>query len=217
VFRWSLHRGHQREQLVRHVHAALPVLVQSRDRLLDELGAYLERDDPEHARHNGDVLAAILKSRVWLSGVLAFLVPAMGGCGDGQGLSRDQYIAKLNAMCEDFSAREQEIGAPQSLSDLVEKGPRILEAFEDAILDEVDGLEAPDEIAAEANRLADLADEQRNVLGELVKAAGDSDLLAARLPRRTWRSTTSRTRLHASSAPSRALTVSDLLRCGAHA
>jgi hypothetical protein len=118
---------------------------------------------------------------VWLSGVFSVLVPVMsGGCGDGQALSRDEYVARLNAMCEDFSAREQRIGEPQSLSDLVEKGPRILEAFEDAIVDEVDGLEAPDEIAAEANRLADLADEQRVVLGDLVEAARDDDFPAVR-------------------------------------
>jgi hypothetical protein len=122
-----------------------------------------------------------LKRRGWLSGALGILVPIMGGgCGDGERLSRDEYIARLNAMCEDFAAREQRIGEPQSLSDLVEKGPRILEAFEDAIADEVDGLEAPEEIAAEANRLADLADEQRVVLGELVEAARNDDLAAVR-------------------------------------
>jgi hypothetical protein len=114
--------------------------------------------------------------------VLGLLLPAIGGgCGDGQGLSRAEYIAKLSAMCEDFSAREQEIGEPQSLSDLVEKGPLILEAFEDAIVDEVDGLEAPDQIAAEANRLAEIAHEQRIVLRELVEAARDADLPAVRM------------------------------------
>jgi len=113
--------------------------------------------------------------------VLGILVVGLGGgCGDGQALSREEYVAKLNAMCEDFAAREERIGEPQSVSDLVERGPEILDAFEDAIADEIDGLEAPDEVAAEANRLADIADEQRVVLGELVDAAQDGDFPAVR-------------------------------------
>ena len=124
----------------------------------------------------------VLKRRLRLSGLLGILVAAMGGgCGgEDQALSRDEYVARLNAMCEDFAAREQRIGEPQSVSDLVEKGPQILDAFEDAIADEIDGLEAPDEIAAEANRLAELADEQRVVLGDLVEAAQNDDFLAVR-------------------------------------
>lgn len=53
-------------------------------------------------------------------------------------------------MCADFSAREQEIGEPQTRADLVEKGPRILDAFEIAIANQVGTLDPPDEIADEA-------------------------------------------------------------------
>jgi hypothetical protein len=78
-------------------------------------------------------------------------------------------------MCRDFSKREKTIGDPQSVEDLVEKGPRIVDAFEKAIVDEVHKLKAPPEIGDQANSLAGLADEQRDVLRGLVDAAERSD------------------------------------------
>lgn len=83
-------------------------------------------------------------------------------------------------MCEDFSAREQEIGEPHTLADLVEKGPRIVDAFEIAILEKVSALKAPDEIAGQADRLVDIAEEQGDVLGELVAAARDNNVAEVR-------------------------------------
>lgn len=102
------------------------------------------------------------------------------GCGGDEALSKDQYISKLNGMCEDFSAREKEIGEPQTAADLVEKGLRVLDAFEKAIVGRVDDLKAPDEIALQADRLADLANEQRDVLAGLIDAAKDSDFAKVR-------------------------------------
>ena len=83
-------------------------------------------------------------------------------------------------MCADFGAKEKEIGEPQTLADLVEKGPRILAAFDKAIADKVRSLKAPDEIADQADRLVDLADQQRDVLDELIHAARDDDFARVR-------------------------------------
>jgi hypothetical protein len=115
-------------------------------------------------------------SGVLLGGVAGVLVVLAAGCGGGEALSREQYVSKLNAMCVDFSEREKKIGEPQTLADLVEKGPRVLDAFEKAIVDKVHRLKAPDEIADQADRLVDLADQQHAVLGELIGAARDNDL-----------------------------------------
>ena len=112
-----------------------------------------------------------------LGGVIAG-VPV--GCGGGDELSREEYVSKLNAMCADFSAREQEIGEPQTRADLVEKGPRILDAFEIAIANQVGTLDAPDEIANEADRLVDIAHQQREVLGGLVDAATNGEYVEVR-------------------------------------
>ena len=105
---------------------------------------------------------------------VALSVPT--ACGGSESLSKEQYVARLNAMCQDFSRREQKIGDPQTIEDLVAKGPRVLDAFEQAIVDKVHGLKAPDEISDQASRMARLADEQHDVLRRLVEAAKGNDL-----------------------------------------
>jgi len=123
----------------------------------------------------------VLKQRVLLGVALGILVAGLAaGCAGGEEPSNEEYVSKLNVMCEDFSAREQEIGEPHTLADLVDKGPRILDAFEKAIADKVGTLKAPDEIADQADRLAGLAELQRDVLGELIDAATDNDFAEVR-------------------------------------
>ena len=118
-----------------------------------------------------------MKTRVLVCGsVLCSAVLLLMGCGGDEGISKAQYVSELNRMCEDFSEREKEIGDPQTVADLIEKGPRILEAFDEAIRDEVRTIEAPDEIAVEAARMVELADQQHNVLIDLVDAASANDL-----------------------------------------
>lgn len=125
----------------------------------------------------------MLKKRVLLGAAQGILVAGLAaGCAGGaREPTKEEYVSKLNAMCDDFSTREQKIGEPHTLADLVEKGPRILDAFERAIADKVKTLKAPDDIADQADRLVDLADQQRDVLGELVDAARAHDF--AEVPR----------------------------------
>jgi hypothetical protein len=122
------------------------------------------------------------KKRVLLGAAWGILVAGLAaGCAGGaRESSKEEYVSKLNAMCEDFSAREQTIGEPQTLTDLVDMGPRILDAFEKAIADKVGTLEAPDEIADQADRLVDIAGRQREVLGGLVDAARDRNFAEVR-------------------------------------
>jgi hypothetical protein len=113
-----------------------------------------------------------------LPGVFVALLTA--GCAGGEELSKEQYVSRLNAMCEDFSEREKKIGEAKTFDDLVEEGPRILAAYEEAIVEEVHKLKAPGEIAEPADRVVDLADQQLNVLGALVDAAQDNDFAKVR-------------------------------------
>jgi hypothetical protein len=122
-----------------------------------------------------------VRTRVLACGsVLGSVALLLVGCGGDDGLDKAQYVSELIRMCEDFSEREKEIGDPQTVADLVEKGPRILEAFHEAIRDKIRTIEAPDEIADEADRLVELADQQYNVLRDLVDAANDNDLARVR-------------------------------------
>jgi hypothetical protein len=117
---------------------------------------------------------ALVKSLSALLGVLVALsVPT--ACGERDALSKEQYVSRLNAMCRNFGWQEQQIGDPQTTEDLVEKGPRVVDAFEEAIVDEVHRLKAPAEISEQANRMIQLADEQASVLRRLVTAAKRSD------------------------------------------
>jgi hypothetical protein len=111
-------------------------------------------------------------------GILAALVGA--GCGGDETLSKEEYVSRLNAMCEDFRARERGIGEPQTIAEVVTKGPRVLDAFEETILEEARELEAPDEIADQADRLVDLAEQQRDALADLIDAAKNSDVAQVR-------------------------------------
>jgi len=123
----------------------------------------------------------VQKKEVLLGSLLGILVAALtAGCGDGEAVSKEQYVSELNAMCEDFSAKEKDIGDPHTLTDLVEKGPRILDAFEKTIVDKVGKLKAPGEIADRADRLVDLTDQQRNVIAGLVDAAKANDVAKVR-------------------------------------
>ena len=117
-----------------------------------------------------------MRTRVLACGGVLCSAGLLIGCGGDGGINKAQYISELNRMCEDFSERERKIGDPQTVADLVEKGPRIREAFDEAIRDKVHTIEAPDEIADEAARLVELADQQHNVLRDLVDAANDNDL-----------------------------------------
>ena len=101
---------------------------------------------------------------------LVFLV---AGCGDGS-LTRDEYVARLDEACADYGREHDEIGEPESIHDLREKGPRIIAAFE-RLVDRVRALEPPDELADEARRVLEIGDRQLEVLRGLTEAARTGD------------------------------------------
>ena len=105
--------------------------------------------------------------------MLGVMALATTGCGGSKALSKGEYVSRLNATCQDFRKREQAIGNPQ---DLVRNGPRIVDAFDKAIVEKVHKLKAPREIADQANRLTAIADEQSNVLSGLAEAAKSGDV-----------------------------------------
>jgi hypothetical protein len=138
-------------------------------------GALQQRSDDR------DVPLVAGDNRRNIGAVLAVLGATCGaGCGGDGALSRAEYVSRLNGACEDFRAKESQIGEPQTLDDLVTRGPRVLDAFEETILEEVRDLEAPDEIAHHAERLVDLAEEQRDALAALVAAATNGGVTEVR-------------------------------------
>jgi hypothetical protein len=136
----------------------------------------------QHGRDDRDVpLVTAQQALRRLASALAILGAILGaGCGGDETLTEEEYVAQLNAICEDFRARETEIGEPRTVADLIAKGPRVLDAFEETILEEVRELEAPQKIADEAERLVALAEDQRVTLAGLIDAAKDGDVTRVR-------------------------------------
>ena len=102
------------------------------------------------------------------------LAVALAGCGSTS--PKAKYVAKLNAMCEDFARREQSIGTPSTPADLRARGDRIATAYEQAIVRPLERLTAPPEIAQQATRLRDVARRQRDVLRALAAAGKTGDV-----------------------------------------
>jgi plasmid stabilization system protein ParE len=103
---------------------------------------------------------------------------ALAGCGSTS--PKAQYVKKLNAMCEDFARREQEIGTPSSPGDLRARGDRIAAAYEQAIVRPIERLSAPPEIAAQAARLREVVQRQLNALRALAEAGKSGDVTRVR-------------------------------------
>lgn len=107
--------------------------------------------------------------------LLAVAVMATG-CGGDDALTKEKYTARLDAACREFAERERRIGDPRTAADLVRFGPAIVRAFEETILDGVESVDPPEEVAGEAAQLQQLAHDQRDVLAALVDAARDRDV-----------------------------------------
>jgi hypothetical protein len=107
--------------------------------------------------------------------VALLLAAALAGCG-GSKSPREQYVAKLNAMCDDFAERAQKIGEPQTPAGLRARGPRLVAAFEQAILEPIESLEAPPGIEDQAVQLRRLARQQAQVLRTLSAAGKQGDI-----------------------------------------
>jgi hypothetical protein len=104
------------------------------------------------------------------------LVLAAAGCrGDGDRLSREAYVAKLNAECADFAARERKIGEPSTLSDIAARGERIADAFDAAIRDPQQGLRPPSTLGQRAEQLRANANAMSRNLHALAAAARAGD------------------------------------------
>jgi hypothetical protein len=111
-----------------------------------------------------------------------FAIVLVAGCGGGgrdDGLSREEYVAQLDQICADFDERQKEIGEPESLEDVAEDGPEIQEEFEAAVQRVRDLGEPPEEIADDADRFLELAEEQLELIREIVEAARANDLQRA--------------------------------------
>jgi hypothetical protein len=109
----------------------------------------------------------------------AVLAVAVTGCG-GSKSPREQFVSKLNSMCEDFAAREKKIGEPNDPTQLAQRGDQIVTAYDEALVQPLHDLQAPSGIAAEAAQLRAITVKQREALRGLAAAGKAGDVAKVR-------------------------------------
>jgi outer membrane murein-binding lipoprotein Lpp len=116
-----------------------------------------------------------MKRTIVLGAVAAFAV-AVAGCGGGgsKTLSADEYSKELNQICADYNTKVKEIGEPNDVAGLVDKGPQLVDEFNSAI-GKAEKLNAPDELKSTADEFIGKSKELSTTLDGLVHAAKAND------------------------------------------
>ncbi|HEY6835988.1 MAG TPA: hypothetical protein VI142_05885 [Gaiellaceae bacterium] len=105
---------------------------------------------------------------------VVMLAVALAGCGS---TAKSRYVSKLNKMCEDFARRQHEITYSGAVGS---RGDRLAAAYEQAIATPIEHLQAPPEIAPQANELRDVTRRQSNILRALANAGKMGDVARVR-------------------------------------
>jgi hypothetical protein len=118
-----------------------------------------------------------MRSSVVLVVVLALAAAACGG--GGKPMSAKAFSAKLNAICTDLNAKQKKLGTPATLPEFGEKGSKLTSDFDDAI-GQIKKLRPPAAMKAPAARFVALAEQERDGLEQLFKAAKKNDAAGVR-------------------------------------
>ena len=109
-------------------------------------------------------------------GVVVALALAAVGCGGGgsKTLSKADYASQLNQICSDYNATVKKIGEPNSIAELADKGPKLLEEFDKAVA-KADKLKPPSEIKTDAGKFLSESKQLRDAINQLIAAAKKND------------------------------------------
>ena len=121
-----------------------------------------------------------MKKKVVMGAVAAALAIVAAGCGGGgsKSLSKEEYSSQLNTICTELNDKNKAIGDPQSIDEVVTKGPQLQDAFQSAI-DEVENLNPPDELKDAHERFVSLGKQIHSKIDDLIAAAKKKDLAKA--------------------------------------
>jgi hypothetical protein len=112
-----------------------------------------------------------------VAGAAALFLAACGGDstgGGGQSLTAEEFRQQADAICKRYEDKLDELGSPSSLDDLgnfVDKAVPIIEEGNNELQD----LEAPDELSEDWDRAMELQDENLQVARDLQDAIHDND------------------------------------------
>jgi hypothetical protein len=104
----------------------------------------------------------------------AVAVPLLLVAGCGGGLSKDELVAKGDAICKRVNARMAKQPDPQSAADLARVAKRTVEISDPAI-DDMEALEAPSELESDFKKFVASLKRQRDLTKQVGDAAAEGD------------------------------------------
>lgn len=102
------------------------------------------------------------------------LVVAASGCGE-EALSRAEYAKQADAICAEYTKRQDALGTPKSVKDIERLAGKTKPLVEEQ-LGRLRALQAPDVIAGDTKAAYDLLERQLPKIDELVVAAKANDI-----------------------------------------
>jgi hypothetical protein len=103
-------------------------------------------------------------------------VAVLAGCGGGgQALTKEQYAARADAICDKHNKETQAFGNPANLADLAKVADQTLTVLDKAI-SELEALKPPASEKAIADRWMEQVKNLRNDLKQIRDRAKDNDL-----------------------------------------
>jgi type II secretory pathway component GspD/PulD (secretin) len=108
---------------------------------------------------------------------IGLTVVVLAGCGGGggQALTKEQYAAKADAICDKHNQETQALGNPTNLADLARVADKTLTILDKAI-SELEALKAPSSEKATADQWMEQVKNLRNDLKEIRDRAKDNDM-----------------------------------------
>jgi hypothetical protein len=109
-----------------------------------------------------------------LASVVVLGALALGGCGEGERLSRPEFVRQATAICRPVERRLEALPRPQSLPELETYAQQAKE-LTDGGVEQLRELRPPEALEDAYDRYLDRAERVVELLGELEAAAADDD------------------------------------------
>ena len=104
--------------------------------------------------------------------VLASL--GLAACGGDDRLSKADYVEQGNAACREFAEAQNDLPEPDGIEDLPGLVDKTQKGF-DTLIEDLEGLEPPEDLQSDHDKLLETAEYAKGKLGELKTAAEDKD------------------------------------------
>jgi hypothetical protein len=119
--------------------------------------------------------------RASLLAIVLVAALVLAGCGGGGGgktaLSKAEFVSQANAICKDFQARIDKLGAPSGVEDLVTLAGKAIPISEEGVAG-LRALQPPAELQVDVDAWLATGDVNVAKLKELLAAAKKKDLAA---------------------------------------